>query len=150
MPGQPDAAISPPGGEIRSGVAASVRRARLRNIPGGRPRQVIIRLSDDEHATLERRAQTGGVSLQRYLVEAGLSGHAGDGAARRSAERELMQARGVLRAAGNNLNQLTKWANANHAVPAQIESVLAVVTRATGVVSERAEVLASTFEVLSP
>jgi hypothetical protein len=45
---------------------------------------------------------------------------------------------------------LTKWANANHAVPAQIESVLAVVTRATGVVSERAEVLASTFEVLSP
>jgi hypothetical protein len=61
-----------------------------------------------------------------------------------------MQARGVLRAAGNNLNQLTKWANANHAVPAQIESVLAVVTRATCVVSERAEVLASTFEVLSP
>jgi hypothetical protein len=107
-------------------------------------------LSDDEHATLERRAQTAGVSLQRYLVEAGLSGRAGDGAARRSAERELMQARGVLRAAGNNLNQLTKWANANHAVPAQIESALAVVTRATGVVSERAEVLASTFEVLSP
>jgi hypothetical protein len=107
-------------------------------------------LSDDEHATLERRAQTAGVSLQRYLVEAGLSGHAGDGAARRSAERELMQARGVLRVAGNNLNQLTKWANVNHAVPAQIESVLAVVTRATGVVSERAEVLASTFEVLSP
>ena len=150
MPGQPDTAISPPGGEIRSGVGASVRRARLRNIPGGRPRQVIVRLSDDEHATLERRAQTAGVSLQRYLVEAGLSGHAGDGAARRSAERELMQARGVLRAAGNNLNQLTKWANANHAVPAQIESVLAVVITATGVVSERAEVLASTFEVLSP
>jgi len=150
MPGQPDASAIPPSGEIRSEPGANVRRARLRNIPGGRPRQVIVRLSEDEYATLERRAQTACVSLQRYLVEAGLSGHAGDGAARRSAERELMQARGVLRAAGNNLNQLTKWANANHAVPAQIDSVLAVVTKASGVVSESAEMLASTFEVLSP
>jgi hypothetical protein len=119
----------------------------LRAIPGGRRRQVIVRLSDDEHTTLERRARTAGVSVQRYLVEAGLSGHAGDGAARRSAERELMQARAVLRAAGNNLNQLTKWANANHVIPAQIESVLAMVRSATGFVSERADALASTFEM---
>jgi hypothetical protein len=118
----------------------------LRAIPGGRRRQVIVRLSDDEHASLERRARTASLSVQRYLVEAGLSGHAGDGAARRSAERELMQARAVLRAAGNNLNQLTKWANANGAIPAQIESVLATVIRATGFVSERADALASTFE----
>jgi len=121
----------------------------LRAIPGGRRRQVIVRLSDDEHGTLERRARMAGVSVQRYLVEAGLSGHAGDGAARRSAERELMQARAVLRAAGNNLNQLTKWANANGAIPAQIESVLATVRSATAFVSKRADALASTFERFS-
>jgi len=135
-----------PDGENLCEGAASVRRYRLRAIPGGRRRQVIVRLSDDEHATLERRARTASVSVQRYLVEAGLSGHAGDGAARRSAERELMQARAVLRAAGNNLNQLTKWANANGAIPAQIESVLATVRSATGLVSKRADALASTFE----
>ena len=137
--------ISPDGENPREG-AVSVRRDRLRSIPGGRRRQVIVRLTDDEHATLERRARTAGVSVQRYLVEAGLSGHAGDGAARRSAERELMQARAVLRAAGNNLNQLTKWANANGAIPAQIESVLATLRSATGFVSERADALVSTFE----
>ena len=141
-------AISPDGENRYKGVA-SVRRDRLRAIPGGRRRQVIVRLSDDEHATLERRARTAGVSVQRYLVEAGLSGHAGDGAARRSAERELVQARAVLRAAGNNLNQLTKWANANGAIPAQIESVLATVRSATGLVSKRADALASTFERFS-
>jgi hypothetical protein len=57
-----------------------------------------------------------------------------------------MQARAVLRAAGNNLNQLTKWANANHVIPAQIESVLATVRNATAFVSKRADALASTFE----
>ena len=135
-----------PDGENLCEGAASVRRDRLRSIPGGRRRQVIVRLSDDEHTTLELRARTAGVSVQRYLVEAGLFGHAGDGAARRSAERELMQARAVLRAAGNNLNQLTKWANANGAIPAQIESVLATVRSATGFVSKRADALVSTFE----
>jgi hypothetical protein len=57
-----------------------------------------------------------------------------------------MQARAVLRAAGNNLNQLTKWANANGAIPAQIESVLATVASATAFVSQRVDALASTFE----
>jgi len=146
MPGDQHTGGISPDGENPCEAAASVRRDRLRAIPGGRRRQVIVRLSGDEHATLERRARTAGVSVQRYLVEAGLSGHAADGAARRSAERELMQARAVLRAAGNNLNQLTKWANANHAIPAQIESVLATVRSATGFVSERADALASTFE----
>ena len=141
-----DAGGISPDGEKPCQGAVSVRRDRLRSIPGGRRRQVIVRLSDDEHGTLERRARTAGVSVQRYLVEAGLSGHAGDGAARRSAERELMQARAVLRAAGNNLNQLTKWANANGAIPPQIESVLATVTSATRFVSKRADALASSFE----
>ena len=124
-----------------------VRQNRLRRVPGGRTRQVIVRITADEHAALQRRAADAGVSVQRYLVEAGLSGACGDGAARRRAERELIATRGVLRAAGNNLNQLAKWANANHALPSQLEPILAKVVTATLAVSERVEQLAATFEV---
>jgi hypothetical protein len=107
---------------------------------------VIVRITADEHASLQQRAADAGVSVQRYLVEAGLSGACGDGAARRRAERELIATRGVLRAAGNNLNQLAKWANANHALSSQLEPILAKVVTATLAVSERVEQLASTFE----
>ena len=123
-----------------------VRQNRLRRVPGGRTRQVIVRITSDEHASLQQRAADAGVSVQRYLVEAGLSGACGDGAARRRAERELIATRGVLRAAGNNLNQLAKWANANHALPCQLEPILAKVVTATLAVSERVEQLAATFE----
>ena len=81
-----------------TGIAA-VQRNRLRRVPGGRPRQVIVRLTIDEHVALQQRAADANVSVQRYLLEAGLSGVAGDGAARRRAERELVSTRGVLRAA---------------------------------------------------
>jgi hypothetical protein len=107
---------------------------------------VIVRLSTDEHDALQRRAVDAGVSVQRYLLEAGLSGVAGDGAARRRAERELIATRGVLRAAGNNLNQLAKWANANGALPSHLEATLTQVGAATDAVSERVDELAATFE----
>lgn len=106
-----------------------------------------MRLSTDEHVALQRRAVDAGVSVQRYLLEAGLSGEAGDGAARRRAERELIATRGVLRAAGNNLNQLAKWANANGALPSCFEATLAQVGKATDAVSERVDQMATGFEV---
>jgi hypothetical protein len=125
---------------------APVKQNRLGRVPGGRPRQVIVRLTIAEHVALQTRAADANVSVQRYLLEAGLSGKAGDGAARRRAERELGQTRGVLRAAGNNLNQLAKWANANHALPSHLEPILASVASATAALSERVEQLAATLE----
>ena len=106
-----------------------------------------MRLSTDEHDALKHRAADAGVSVQRYLLEAGLSGVAGDGAARRRAERELIATRGVLRAAGNNLNQLAKWANANGALPSHLEATLAQVGMATDAVSDRVDQMATGFEV---
>lgn len=108
---------------------------------------MIVRLSTDEHDALQRRAADAGVSVQRYLVEAGLSGVAGDGATRRRAERELIATRGAFRAVGNNLNQLAKWANANHALPSHIEATLAQVGTATDAVSERLDQMAASFEL---
>jgi hypothetical protein len=115
-------------------------------VAGGRPRQVIVRLTVDEHVALQRRAADANVSVQRYLLEAGLSGTSGDGAARRRAERELGATRGLLRATGNNLNQLAKWANANGALPSHLEPVLTSVAGATSALAERVEQLAATFE----
>jgi hypothetical protein len=123
-----------------------VQQNRLRRVAGGRPRQVIMRLTVAEHGALQGRAADANVSVQRYLLEAGLSGKSGDGAARRRAERELMATRGVLRAAGNNLNQLAKWANANGALPSHLEPILACVASATSALSERVEQLAATLE----
>jgi len=125
----------------------AVHLNRLRRVAGGRTRQVIVRLSTEEHVALQRRAADAGVSVQRYLLEAGFSGMAGDGAARRRAEREFIATRGVLRAAGNNLNQLAKWANANGALPSHLEATLTQLGTATDAVSERVDQMAAIFEV---
>ena len=79
-------------------------------------------------------------------MRAPLLPQSGYGAARRRAERELMATRGVLRAAGNNLNQLAKWANANSALPSHLEPILATVAVATSALAERVEQLAATLE----
>ena len=138
---EPQSAPSMAGSDI-----APVQRNRLRRVAGGRPCQVIVRLTIDEHVALQSRAADANVSVQRYLLEAGLSGKSADGAARRRAERELMATRGVLRAAGNNLNQLAKWANANSALPSHLEPILASVAVATSALAERVEQLAATLE----
>src|SRR5674476_360546 len=121
------------------------RAVRMKRSPGGRHRVVKVLLTEEEHAGLAVRAAASGVSFQRYLIEAGMSGSVSDGAARRRAERELTQARGVLRSAGNNLNQLAKWANANRSLPAHMESILATVEAAAKTVEARAGRLADTF-----
>jgi hypothetical protein len=86
--------------------------------------------------------------LQRYLVEAGLSGSATGEADRRRVECEwdLGQARTVLKAAGNNLNQLAKWANANHVLRDHMETAMGEVDRAVEIVEDCARVVASDFE----
>ena len=125
------------------------RAVRMKRSPGGRHRVVKVLLTEEEHAGLAVRAAASGVSLQRYLIEAGMSGSVSDGAARRRAERELTQARGVLRSAGNNLNQLAKWANANRTLPTHMESILATVEQAAKTVEVRAGRLADTFGDIS-
>jgi len=134
------------GQRIGDQSVVGTRPARLRRESGGRKHQVYVRLSDDEHAGLQSRADVAGVSLQRYLVEAGLSGSATGAADRRRVEWDLGQARTVLKAAGNNLNQLAKWANANHVLPDHMETVVGEVHRAVEVVEDSARAVARDFE----
>ena len=56
------------------------RAVRMKRSPGGRHRVVKVLLTEEEHAGLGGRAVASGVSLQRYLIEAGMSGSVSDGA----------------------------------------------------------------------
>jgi uncharacterized protein (DUF1778 family) len=118
---------------------------RMRRAPGGRQGRLNLRLTDEEERQIRHRAEGCGLSAQRYLIEAGLSRSASDAADRRRVEWDLGQARVVLKAAGNNLNQLAKWANANGTLPAHIEAALGKVHRAIDAIEECAKAVATEF-----
>ena len=118
---------------------------RMRRAPGGRRGRLNLRLTDEEERQIRHHAEECGLSAPRYLIEAGLSRSASDAADRRRLEWDLGQARVVLKAAGNNLNQLAKWANANHALPAHIEGVLGEVHRAIELIEDCANAITSEF-----
>jgi hypothetical protein len=119
----------------------------MRRAPGGRQGRLNLRLTDDEERQIRHRAEGCGLSAPRYLIEAGLSRSASDAAGRRRVEWDLGQARVVLKAVGNNLNQLAKWANANHAVPDHIEVALREVHRAIEVIEDCANAVSTAFVV---
>jgi uncharacterized protein (DUF1778 family) len=127
---------------VASGGGSAVR---MRRAPGGRPARLNLRLTEEEERQIRQRAEGCGLSAPRYLIEAGLSRSASDAADRRRVEWDLGQARVVLKAAGNNLNQLAKWANANHALPAHIEAALGEVQRAIEVIEDCAKVVTLEF-----
>ena len=118
---------------------------RMRRSPGGRQGRLNLRLTNEEEREIRHRAEGCGLSAPRYLIEAGLSRSASDAADRRRVEWDLGQARVVLKAAGNNLNQLAKWANANHALPDHIEAALGEVHRAIEAIEGCAKAVASEF-----
>jgi uncharacterized protein (DUF1778 family) len=135
--------MAAPGNE--SAVASGGSAVRMRRAPGGRQGRLNLRLTDDEERQIRHRAEGCGLSAPRYLIEAGLSRSASDAADRRRVEWDLGQARVVLKAAGNNLNQLAKWANANHAVHDHIEVALAEVHRAIEVIEDCANAVSCAF-----
>lgn len=106
--------------------------ARQRRLPGGRRHGIYVRLSDQELQTLEDRAAAAGVSVPRLLVEAALAGDAQTASERRALVVELLGARRLTAAVGNNLNQLTRVANATGEVPPELSATLHATARAIG------------------
>ena len=115
-------------------------------LTGGRHLVVKVRLSDSEHDELRRRATTAGMSVQRFLFDAAMSGSAAQSAERRRAQGDAQRARLVLTSIANNVNQLAKWANTNHVLPDAFGVALADVRRATIEVAETTSRLQSSFE----
>jgi hypothetical protein len=112
--------------------------ARMRRSPGGRSRVLYVRLTEEEDRQVRDRAAKAGLSGQRFLVEATLSGSAESAATLRQTAVEARATRVVLKGVANNLNQLTKWANANHALPAHLDRLLDDLGRAVVAVERSA------------
>jgi uncharacterized protein (DUF1778 family) len=133
--------------ETRSGSEGSVtgRSARMRRAPGGRHQRLVVRLTEEEERQIRQRADEKGLSAQRFVIEAALSGSAQSAAARRHAAVEVRAARVILKGLANNLNQLTKWANTNHALPAYLERLMDDLHRAVLAVERTAGELGMAF-----
>jgi hypothetical protein len=117
----------------------------MATVTGGRHNVVKVRLSDRELGQLTERAERASVSLQRFLFEAAMSGSAAQSAQRRQAAGDAQRARIVLTEVANNVNQLAKWANANHVLPDGLNDALDEVRRATTVLTETTERLQAGF-----
>jgi uncharacterized protein (DUF1778 family) len=128
------------------GLAASTKPVRMRRSPGGRHRFLGVRLTEVEERQIRHLAEKVGLSAQRFVVEAALSGSAATAAQRRRAERDAERARLVLASISNNVNQLAKWANTNHVLPDTFTACIDDIRRATSAVTDTAKSLGSAFE----
>ena len=134
------------GGEFE---APSRKTARMRRAPGGRHLMLGVRLTVGEDGEVRRRAAEQGLSPQRFLIEAGLSGSAAGAAERRRAAVDAMATRAVLKGAANNLNQLAKWANANHVLPDGVDLLFDDLARAVAATERATLGLEAAFDVTS-
>jgi len=118
----------------------------MRRSPGGRNHVLYVRLTEEEASQIRIRAGTHGLSAQRFVVEAALSGSAELAASRRHAGVEVRAGPVILKGIANNLNQLTKWANANHALPGHLDRLFVDLSRAVLAVEQTARDLGSPFD----
>jgi uncharacterized protein (DUF1778 family) len=132
--------------DIELAVTARTKSVRMRRSPGGRHRLLGVRLTEEEERQIRHRAQGAGLSAQRFVVEAALSGSTAAAAQRRQAQRDSERARLILASISNNVNQLAKWANTNHALPDTFSACIDDIRRATSAVTETTQHLGVAFE----
>jgi hypothetical protein len=118
---------------------------RMKRALGGRHHILYVRVTKEEDRQIRILAAQEGLSAQRFLIETALSGSAQSAALRRHAAVEMRAARAILRGVANNLNQLTKWANANHVLPRFLEGVVEDLGRAVLTVDTTSAALARAF-----
>jgi Bacterial mobilisation protein (MobC) len=131
-----------PGRSARPVPAAVRGAARMRRQPGGRGHQVKVRLNDAEYAATAARAAGARVSMQRLLVEAALAGDAATASERRALVAELLAARRLVLAMGNNLNQLARVANSTGFVRPEVSAAAAAAARAVQRLEDAAHAIA--------
>jgi uncharacterized protein (DUF1778 family) len=117
----------------------------MRRSVGGRNQVLYVRLTEGEDSRIRQLALRQGLSAQRFVIESALSGSAEIATARRRAAVEVQSARAILKGIANNLNQLTKWANTNRALPDQLERVTKNLTQAIATVEKTSADLGSVF-----
>lgn len=110
--------------------ARALARRRRENAPGGRRHRHSVLVTPEEEGLLVRLAAEQGVTVPRLLVEAATAERVGETATdRRELLTELFRVHRALGAVGNNLNQLTRAANATGDLSVELEHTLAAVRR---------------------
>jgi hypothetical protein len=108
---------------------------------------IYVRVTEEEDGEIRRRAVKHRRSAQRFLIETALSGSARLSAERSRAQRDAEMARIGLARLANNVNQLAKWANTNHAMPADLDDLIDDLGRAAAAVEQTAVALGTAFGV---
>jgi hypothetical protein len=112
--------------ELKGGYVFALSRSDRRGserklVMGKRPKQypkgALVRLTNDEHRRLTELAKESGLSLSRFLVEAGLTGKSPTHEDRSQRERAILQ----LARVGNNLNQIARQLNAQRGTLSTVE-----------------------------
>jgi len=107
-----------------------------------RPRQIKVRYTHDEYATIAGAAREAGLTPTGYVADAALATAQGNPtpstAPWRTALLELMEARAQVRRIGTNINQATAAINATGEPPVWLEHALAITNRAVAQLDEAA------------
>lgn len=113
-------------------MLVGTERRQLRR--AGQRRQHVhkVAVTTAQEVELASRAAARGVTVPRFLVEAGLAGGADEAAARAELASELFRLVRMLGQVGNNVNQLARTANATGQVPAAVPNALDALTRTLG------------------
>lgn len=85
----------------------------------------VVKTNAEEDAQLRARAVVAGVTVPRFLVEAGMNAHVETSTERKQAIAELFALSRTLGTVANNVNQLARYANTEGRFPAEAEGVVA-------------------------
>ncbi len=85
----------------------------------------VVKTNADEDAQLRARAVVAGVTVPRFLVEAGLNAHVETSTERKQTIAELFALSRTLGTVANNVNQLARYANTEGRFPEEAEAVVA-------------------------
>lgn len=117
-------------------VAVAERRRRA-NVKGGRPHSWQVTASDEEAAALVVKAAQAKKTVPALLFDAAMAeGRTETFVVGAEVRDELTAIRNMMRALGNNINQLAKHANATGEFPAEAQSAIKAVQRTAARINE--------------
>ena len=126
------------GRPVPSAATGAERRVRAQ---GGRNKAIKVRLTDEEYVQIGARAEAAQVSRQRLIVEAVTRPDSMTYTERRALYREVIGARNLVAAIGNNLNQIARVANTTGVVPVEVRAAAEAASRAVARLDEQAAAL---------
>lgn len=112
------------------------RRQRQPNLDGGRRSRFDVKTSPEDAARLRALAAAAGITVPRFLVEAAFADLGETATDRTEKLTEFLRARRLMAAVSNNLNQLTKAANATGEVHEDLQLTLARVRHVADQIDE--------------